>query len=171
MIIGSSYIRRLKQSLDKQGVPIPPNVRLHGFGGLTMSRLRAKLDKKLSRQGQGNLVLHLGGNDIGSCEELVWIEELREQFWYIKASFPGYNVFWSDMTPRTNWLDKNVQQMEKKRKRANIRARKLFYKEGNGVIRHPEMQSDPSMLDDDGVHYSPWGHVMFWGDFRAYFNF
>ena len=145
-------------------------MRLLGYPGLKLNGLRARLDEELPRRGTGNVVLHLGGNDIGYMNEKAWKLELETNLAYIKAQFPRYNVFWSDMTPRGDWRGKNVVKMEKKRKRSNIRARKLFYAEGDGVIRHPSLQTDPSMLDDDLVHYSPWGNITFWNDFVNFFN-
>ena len=62
--MGSSYIRHLKKSLKEQGVQVPQNVSLIGYSKLKMSQLRAKLDKELSRHGSGNVVLHLGGNEL-----------------------------------------------------------------------------------------------------------
>ena len=147
------------------------NVRLLGYPGLKLKELRAKLDEELPRNGTGNVVLHLGGNDIGAMKEKAWKLELEIHLAFIKVQFPGYNVFWSDMTPRGDWRGKNAVQMEKKRKRSNIRARNLFYEEGDGVIHHPILQTDPSMLDDDIIHYSPWGGLTFWNDFANFFNF
>ena len=168
-MVGSSLIKRLDNFLKRRNEPLPPTVRLKGQSGLTLQGLRKLLEESLSRDGEGNIVLHVGANDIGNLTEKNWILELEIHLRFLKMRYPKYKIFWSDMTPRSNWRGKIVGKMETKRKRSNIRARKLFFKLGDGVVHHPELQENASLLHSDGIHFNNDGQISFWNDFKSFF--
>ena len=163
-------MKRLKGHLNANKIALPPAVRLKGKSGLTLERLQRLVDKELRPNGHGNVVLHVGANDIGTLTEGDWIDELTEKVAYIRARYPHYNLFWSDMTPRLNWRDEDPKKMEIKRKRSQRRARKVFFRDAHGVIRHPDLQLDLTLLNVDGVHFDFEGQVVFWNDFKNYFG-
>ena len=170
MILGSSFIKRLDQHLKRHQVPVPHHVKLVGQSGLRFNQTKQLIDQSLKQDGHGDIVLHVGANDIGCLNEYDWIMELEEHITYIKLRYPGYNVFWSDMTPRKSYRYGNEKVMEIKRKRSQRRARRLFFREGNGVIHHPILQRYDSLIHSDGVHFTEWGQSVFWHDFCIFFD-
>ena len=148
-------------------LPLP--VRLIGKSGLTMGRTRKLLDNSLEPKGKGILILHVGANNIGLVDDLSWLDNLEELVLYIKARFPGYRLVWSDMLKRTNWRYTDPKDGNKRRKRLQRRARKLFFKEGGSVLRHPILSSSEDHLAQDGVHLNLLGQEMFIQDITGFF--
>ena len=172
VIVGSSYIERLDAFIKERDLAIPDNVRLVGRSGLTLARVRPLLEEEISKGGHGTIVVHAGANDIGNgTKEKNWILEVEALLRFSKLHFKNYKMVWSDMTPRTNWRKQKTVKMEKKRKRSNKRARKFFYELGHGVISHQEIQVNPELIHSDGVHLSDEGQIVFWNDFKRFFNF
>ena len=170
MILGSSFIRRLDQHLKRHQVPVPPHVKLVGQSGLRLNQTKHLIDQYLKQDGYGDIVLHVGANDVGCLNEYDWIMELEEHIMYIKLRYPDYRVFWSDMTPRKSYRYGSKKVMEIKRKRSQRRARRLFFREGNGVIHHPVLQRNDSLIHSDGVHFTELGQSVFWHDFCTFFE-
>ena len=65
-MVGSSYVSRLDAFIKEQGLAIPDNVCLVGKPGLILDHVKSLLEKESSKGGHGNIVLHVGANDIGN---------------------------------------------------------------------------------------------------------
>ena len=170
--MGSSLVVRLERYLAHENIRTPQRTRFVGKPGLTFGGLKELLDAALSLEGTGRVILHVGANDIGRLDDYSWFKELEAAFFYLKVRYPGYSAFWSDMLPRANWRYRSHYLCEKKRRRLWRRARGLFYTEGEGVIRHPELCSANywDLISNDGVHLSDIGNQAFWNDFQILYS-
>ena len=150
-------------------IHLPLPARIRGVSGLTLGGTRGLVDACLNQKGKGHLILHVGANDIGLLSSYSWLRELEAVVFYIRARFPGYKIYWSDMLPRRVWRHGNKRQEEKKRRRLQRRARRLFLSEGGGVIRHPLLTRDDDLISDDGVHLGLIGQEILIRDFSMFF--
>lgn len=61
-----------------------------------------------------NLVVHLGGNNIGCTKTLDLIFSIRNDFLRIQLSFPNMSLVFSEIAPRLKWLEvRSLRSLEK----------------------------------------------------------
>ena len=172
MIIGSSFVSRTEAFCKRvdRALCLPSKPRWCGKPGLTLHRTKAMLDKHLSPEGKGILILHVGANSIGAVSSREWMRQLQEVVYYCRLRFRHYKIVWSDMVRRNKWRHLPDDESERLRKRLQQRARALFYEEKGGVIRHHALNRDDSMLSQDNVHLNLMGQEWFLYDIWSYFQ-
>ena len=147
-------------------VATPYPLRLLGKGGLSIGNVRKLLDPYLGSHQPAFLVLQVGGNDIGLLDLVKWRLSLEELILYLRARLPHTKIVWSDMLPRLSWRYCASQQGgENSRKKNQREARRIVFREGGTVIRHPNIT-----LDDlyDGVHLNVEGMKKFIANFETH---
>lgn len=135
-----------------------------GYGGLQLSQLRRKIKWiSLFESSPDFIVLHCGGNDLGtlSLTELRWV--IRTAVAYLVTNFPMARLIWSQILPRLSWRhSENHKAMDRARIRLNSYAAKQIINMGGAYIRHPDIQMQvPALFRNDGVHLSDVGNCVF----------
>lgn len=128
-----------------------------GYGGLRLTRTEAKLRTLLQvMEPPAYLLLHVGGNDLGSkpIKELKTCLEKIVKF--AVSSMPGVVLIWSEILPR-EWGESQTG-LEAARKRLNTYAVKLCKGQGGYYLRHKNMPFNYELYDQDGVHLTNLGN-------------
>ena len=116
------------------------------------------------RQPQVFLLLHVGGNDLGT----VPIKELKSKadslFSYIDTAMPGTIIIWSEILPR---LWSGNEGLEGARKRFNTYVAKLVKQRKGFYLQHIKLQPfQVELFNKDGVHLSDHGNHIFLENIR-----
>lgn len=165
-IIGSSIVRDAYEWAT--GRPDGPDLGLAKFGACVFwdfqsgMRLCNVLDsvRYMSRhypQPQF-IILHCGGNDIGSVPSVVITWEAKVIMEDIQKNFKDTKIVWSHVLPRLFW--RNVYPTyyaEKMRKRINSCLASYVRKLGGCHVYYPDIRSDSRFFRADGVHLSTLG--------------
>lgn len=147
--IGHSFIfwaqRRASSQIYSEFLDLDPNlfsIFWHGKKGMVWGELLAELGTMAySYPLPDILIIHLGGNDIGSQNTLNLIFQIKHYLRFIKALYPNSVVIFSEIIPRLKGLRSDVfRPFEKIWKRIN-RVVEKFISLGYGVsYRHLELE-------------------------------
>lgn len=170
-ICGHSYVfwaekRALERSFGPQlGIPLE-DAELHWLGksGMTWDQLTPTLLHTRRLLGAPDiLVVHLGGNDLGTASNLDIINRMKKDLGHLKQIFRNSILVWSNIVPRKVWNQEVPHKlMEKSRRRVN-REIGFFVKDiGGSVIKHDSLVPEsPGLFHLDGVLLSESGTDVF----------
>lgn len=110
-----------------------------------------------------DLVIHLGGNDLGLVKGKALVIQAKDDFQEISRRWPGTLIVWSAIIPRHTWrATLSVGQADRAWRNANRELRKALVSELGQYISHPELRAEELRLYcDDGVHLSEEGLDIF----------
>lgn len=115
------------------------------------------------------LIIHCGGNDIGSepCGGLLF--NMKFTIAIISRMLPFTALVYSSILPRRSYrYSSNDKAMEHTRKRINRGVRSYILKYGGYVIKHPDFDDrHKSLFCSDGVHLSFVGNDIFINQFQS----
>lgn len=138
-------------------------VRWLGIRGLRWSRLLSEIQFRVRLDRAPDvLLIHAGGNDLGSRSTREILRDVKLDFLRLWASYPGIILIWSDMVARATWRRaRSVPGLNRARAKLNRAIGKFVARNGGLVVRHRELEEvDPDLLLDDGVHLNEIGTDM-----------
>ncbi|XP_053561818.1 collagen alpha-1(I) chain-like [Bombina bombina] len=176
-IIGHSYVHwaalKAHSLPEGQQLGIPTSqasIRWLGRRGLQWDGLPALLQNARHRWGQPHIILlHMGGNDIGSAPALDLINAMRSDVKWICTTFPGVRLAWSNIIPRLRWRYFPTPRIAYRvRKKVNRELGRAVIEVGGFVVRHELISADKKGLyRPDGVHLSDEGLAIFLVDLKT----
>ncbi|XP_042302597.1 tumor susceptibility gene 101 protein isoform X1 [Sceloporus undulatus] len=170
-ICGHSYVfwaesRALERSYGPQlGIRLE-DAKLHWLGksGMTWDQLIPTLLHARRRLTDPDiLVIHLGGNDLGTDRNVDIINRMKKDLGHLKQIFKNSILVWSNIVPRKVW-NQEVQHrvMEKSRRIVNQEIGRFIACIGGTVIRHDTLVPEsPGLFHLDGVLLSESGTDIF----------
>lgn len=163
--MGHSFIYRAAQRADDRpggrnlgfsGVA----VNWRGIRGLRWAQVLAEV-VFISRWAQGPvvLVLHVGGNDLGSVPTGELMMFMKADLARFSSFFTNLLVVWSEMVPRAVWRGaRDMNAIEGARRTVNARMSRFVRYRGGVSFRHRELEgNNRSLLEEDGIHPNPIG--------------
>lgn len=135
-------------------------VRWVGIRGLRWDRLLQELHFRIRLDRVPDvLLLHAGGNDLGSRSTRDLLRDIKLDCLRLWASFPGILLVWSDMVARLKWRRaRSVAGLNRARAKLNRSVGRFIAKNGGLVVRHQDLEvADPALFIPDGVHLNPIG--------------
>lgn len=170
-ICGHSYVfwaekRALERSFGPQlGIRLEDG-KLHWLGksGMTWDQLIPTLLHTRRRLPDPDvLVIHLGGNDLGTDSNMTLIHRMKKDLGYLKQIFKNSILVWSDIVPRKVWNQElPAFLMEKSRRKVNQAIGRFIYDIGGTVIRHDTLVlQSPGLFHLNGVLLSESGTDIF----------
>ncbi|XP_053249182.1 tumor susceptibility gene 101 protein isoform X1 [Podarcis raffonei] len=170
-ICGHSYVfwaekRALERSFGPQlGIRLE-DAKLHWLGksGMTWDQLIPSLLRTRRRLTDPDiLVVHLGGNDLGTYADYDIIRQMKKDIIHIKITFKNSILVWSNIVPRKAWSqDMSHEFMEKSRKRVNREISSFMERIGGIIIKHDSLVPEsPGLFHLDGVLLSESGTDVF----------
>ncbi|CAI5763300.1 susceptibility gene 101 isoform X1 [Podarcis lilfordi] len=170
-ICGHSYVfwaekRALERSFGPQlGIRLE-DAKLHWLGksGMTWDQLIPSLLHTRRRLTDPDiLVVHLGGNDLGTYADYDIIRQMKKDIIHIKITFKNSILVWSNIVPRKAWSqDMSHEFMEKSRKRVNREIGSFMERIGGIIIKHDSLVPEsPGLFHLDGVLLSASGTDVF----------
>ncbi|XP_044281654.1 tumor susceptibility gene 101 protein isoform X1 [Varanus komodoensis] len=170
-ICGHSYVfwaekRALERSFGTQlGIRLD-DAKLHWLGksGMTWDQLIPTLLHTRRRLTDPDvLVIHLGGNDLGTDRNVDIINQMKKDLGHLKQIFKNTILVWSNIVPRKVWnQDVPHRVMEKCRKKVNQEIGCFIEYIGGTVIRHDSLVPEsPGLFHLDGVLLSESGTDIF----------
>jgi lysophospholipase L1-like esterase len=135
-----------------------------GYAGLNLHQLKKKLLMlNQYEQSPDLMVIHCGGNDLGTVDLYNLLNNVKTQILSLKTNFPNSTLVWSQILPRKNWRYSNdCQAMERSRKKLNRVAATTVLKLNGCYLKHPDLLQDISkFLMPDGVHLNQLGNAIF----------
>ncbi|ETE69612.1 Tumor susceptibility protein, partial [Ophiophagus hannah] len=109
------------------------------------------------------LVIHLGGNDLGTASNLDVINRMKKDFGLLKQIFKNTILVWSNIIPRKVWNQEIPHKvMERSRKILNEEMGYFMQYIGGTVIQHDLLVPEsPGLFHLDGVLLSQSGTDIF----------
>ncbi|XP_053565634.1 translation initiation factor IF-2-like [Bombina bombina] len=144
-------------------------VRWLGRRGLCWADLPGLLQSAMRRWEKPHvLIIHLGGNDLGSIPGRDLSAVIQSDLRTFKAWLPGVRMGWSNIIPRLTWRHMaNHRAAFQVRKKLNRDVRKLMCELGGFVVEHKFITAaDRSLYRGDGVHLTDHGMDLFIEDIR-----
>ncbi|XP_008105807.1 tumor susceptibility gene 101 protein isoform X1 [Anolis carolinensis] len=170
-ICGHSYVfwaekRSLERSFaPKLGVRLQ-DAKLHWLGksGMTWDQLIPTLLHSRRRLTDPDvLVIHLGGNDLGTDRNMDIINQMKKDLGHLKQIFKNSILVWSNIVPRKVWNQEiHHEVMEKSRRQVNQAIGHFIERIGGIVIRHDTLvPGSPGLFHLNGVLLSESGTDIF----------
>uniref|UniRef100_A0A8C8SKU3 Tumor susceptibility 101 n=1 Tax=Pelusios castaneus TaxID=367368 RepID=A0A8C8SKU3_9SAUR len=170
-ICGHSYVfwaekRALARSFGPQlGIRVE-DAKLHWIGksGMMWDQLISTVFHARRRLPDPDvLVIHLGGNDLGTTKLLDIIIRIKRDLGFIKQTFKNVILVWSNIVPRKAWnQEESYKFMDKNRKKVNKEIGKFMKFIGGYVISHDSLVPEsPGLFHLDGVLLSQSGTDVF----------
>ncbi|XP_033009937.1 tumor susceptibility gene 101 protein isoform X2 [Lacerta agilis] len=170
-ICGHSYVfwaekRARERSFGPQlGIRLE-DAKLHWLGksGMTWDQLIPSLLHTRRRLTDPDiLVVHLGGNDLGTYEDYCIIRQMKKDLKHIKITFKNSILVWSNIVPRKVWRQEMSHEfLEKSRKRVNQEIGSFMEHIGGIIIKHDSLVPEsPGLFHLDGVLLSESGTDVF----------
>lgn len=103
------------------------------------------------------LVVHCGGNDIGTVPSADLRVKMLATIRVLGDLLPNTHIVWSQILPRLAW----GRALGRVRLRVNNKVATELLKLGGGYIKHPEISATAEGLFIDGVHLSYLGNCLF----------
>lgn len=105
------------------------------------------------------LLIHAGGNDLGSRTTRDILRDIKLDCLRLWASYPGILLIWSDIVARKVWRGaRSVQGLNRARVKLNKAVGRFVARNGGIVVRHRDLEElDVSLLRPDGVHLNAIG--------------
>lgn len=109
------------------------------------------------------LVLHAGGNDLGSRTTRELLRDIKLDCLRLWDLYPGILLVWSDIVARRVWRHaRSAQGLNKARAKLNRAVGKFIARNGGIVVRHRDLEVvDASLFWEDRIHLSAIGYD-FW---------
>jgi len=109
------------------------------------------------------LVVHFGGNDLGSESCGLLRKKFKEVILGLTRLFPNTCIVYSSILPRLTWrYGSNNKVMEKTRTRMNRAVIYYVHQLGHQAIKHTDFNDKtPGLFLPDGVHLSSVGNDIF----------
>ena len=139
-----------------------------GQRGMVWDQLLPKLKELPStRPPPSRLVIHLGGNNLGSTPIGLLSRKAKNDLFVIKNLMPLCSIYWSDVLTRVSYRGAIAHnKIEKARKAFNKMVRTQVTKMSGVIIKHPGITwQDTSVFRHDGVHLWDKGNAILWEDF------
>ncbi|XP_053571477.1 uncharacterized protein LOC128661226 [Bombina bombina] len=140
-----------------------------GRRGLCWADLPGLLQDAMKRWEKPHvLIIHLGGNDLGSIPGWDLSAVIQSDLCTFKAWMPGVRMGWSNIIPRLTWRHMASHRTAfQVRKKLNRDVRKLMFELRGFVVEHKTIaEADRSLYRGDGVHLSNHGMDLFIEDLR-----
>ncbi len=139
-----------------------------GKGGLGIRQLVGFIKLLLSvEESPDIIVVHCGGNDIGSIPALQLRILIIDTLDLIKQLIPGVLLVWSQILPRLEWRGEVCHKaLNKVRERVNNKVATDVIAKGGRYIRYPELDQNISLFVDK-VHLSDMGNNFFLHSLQA----
>lgn len=114
------------------------------------------------------LIIHAGGNDIGSITARDLRNLIKQTMSNLKALFAYSCIVWSNILPRLRWrYSANTQAMENTRTRTNRAVIRHMGQIGCKAIKHPDFNDKYPGLFADSCHLSFIGNDIFLNTFQG----
>ncbi|KAM8945468.1 uncharacterized protein RCH25_048743 [Pelodytes ibericus] len=109
------------------------------------------------------LVIHLGGNDLGTAPVLALGDAIRRDLARLQVLFPDMGLVWSEVVPRNYWrCAQNQRALERSRIKLNKRVSKFVLGVGGITVRHRVFERNAAVFfRSDGVHLTDVGLDLF----------
>ncbi|KAM4026762.1 uncharacterized protein ACNLHF_022612 [Anomaloglossus baeobatrachus] len=109
------------------------------------------------------LVIHAGGNDLGSRRLAELITTMRSDLDKLHAFFPELVIVWSEVVSRVVWRRaQGAAALERSRRTLNSRISRFVRFKAGIVVRHRQLEGDNSpLMITDGVHLNEIGLDIF----------
>ncbi|XP_048340795.1 tumor susceptibility gene 101 protein isoform X2 [Sphaerodactylus townsendi] len=170
-ICGHSYVfwaekRALERSFGPQlGIPFE-DAKLYWLGksGMTWDQLTPTLLHARRRLPDPDiLVVHLGGNDLGTASDFEIINRMKKDLRHLKQVFKNSILVWSNIVPRKVWNQEVPHKMmEQSRQRVNREIGFFINGIGGSVIQHNSLVPEsPGLFHLNGVLLSESGTDVF----------
>lgn len=144
-------------------------IRWLGTEGLTWDCVRPSAARySLLDRPPDILVVHAGGDDVGTIPIRDLIEHIKYDLMKLKALFSGSVVVWSEIVKRHKWPQaNNMKGIERARIKVNKAASKFLTKNGVVVVRHRGLEYGMLQLfEEDGVRLNLAGHDIWCMDIK-----
>ncbi|XP_066462230.1 uncharacterized protein [Eleutherodactylus coqui] len=139
-------------------------VHWHGIRGLQWSKLLYEV-VRIRRWTPRTVVLliHAGGNDMGSTKVGELIAFMRQDMGHFRRFFKNVVLVWSDIISRGVWRgERNPGGIERARKGANLKMSQLMPVIGGVAVRHWELEGQNAhLLKEDGENLNEVGLDIF----------
>ncbi|KAG9482595.1 hypothetical protein GDO78_011331 [Eleutherodactylus coqui] len=139
-------------------------VHWHGIRGLQWSKLLYEV-VRIRRWTPRTVVLliHAGGNDMGSTKVGELIALMRQDMGHFRRFFKNVVLVWSDIISRRVWRgERNPGGIERARKGANLKMSQLMPLIGGVAVRHWELEGQNAhLLKEDGENLNEVGLDIF----------
>lgn len=114
------------------------------------------------------LVIHCGGNDLGSQNGVSLKFRIRDDLIKIAGLLPNTLIVWSQILPRLQWRDeRDHRAIERARKRLNNYVATFCLQRGWAYLRYPQIKETSAFFRDDKVHLSDQGNQVFINNLRS----
>ncbi|KAM3929143.1 uncharacterized protein RB166_006927 [Leptodactylus fuscus] len=109
------------------------------------------------------LVLHAGGNDMGTLSMAELITLMRADLDRVVGYFSEVVLVWSEMVPRVTWQGaKEAGALERSRRGINARLARFVRAKDGVVVCHRQLEGDNRrLMRPDGVHLNDIGLDIF----------
>lgn len=110
------------------------------------------------------LVIHLGGNDLGTTKLMNLIIRIKKDLGFIRHVFKNVILVWSTIVPRKAWWnqDEACKLVDENRKKVNSQISNFMKSIGGFVIRHDSLVPEsPGLFHLNGVLLSESGTDVF----------
>lgn len=153
--------RAESRGIHNLGLPEQYTVLWFGKRGMHWGELLSAVQREmLFRQIPAMILVHLGGNDIETCNVGKFVKLICKNFKYLISVFNQTQIIWSDILPRVCW--EGIPSLTKKRKRINRAGHGAVRKHNLGtIISHDIDGSNSELFRTDGVHLSDKGNDIF----------
>ena len=178
-ILGSSIVKRASDHV--RGRPIGANLGLERHGcsvtwighpGLVMDQAVNIVHAMLGwSRPPAYLVIHCGGNDIGTLNCYDLRHYIKDILSYIMHLLPDTIIVWSSILPRFSYrFCPDTVEMEKVRSRVNRSVIRFVVRNGGRAIKYPDFQDKHPGLYCDDVHLSYIGNDLFINSLQGAFE-
>jgi lysophospholipase L1-like esterase len=113
------------------------------------------------------LLIHLGGNDLGSTRLGSLIHLINHDVMWIHSHHPRITVILSSILPRLSYRGARCNEaVDRSRLAVNRFMRRLMERTGGLFVSHPSLSGAAcgNLLLPDGVHLNPEGNSLFLSD-------
>ncbi|CAH2286143.1 Hypothetical predicted protein [Pelobates cultripes] len=109
------------------------------------------------------VIVHLGGNDIGSTKSVNLIKEIKSDLVCITQIFPDVRFIWSEIIPRHCWLKVSfLKPLERVRRKVSRALEKFLPTLGMTSYRHRDIEGNcAGFYRSDEIHLSDIGLDIF----------
>ncbi|KAM8977597.1 uncharacterized protein RCH25_047235 [Pelodytes ibericus] len=170
-LLGHSYVywarRRaaVRPSGERLGIsPRQAEVRWFGKRGMRWVQLLPEIVELSRILGSPDiLVIHLGGNDLGTIPVLGLGDAIKNDLARLRVLFPDVCIVWSEVVPRNYWrCAQNQRALERSRIKLNKRVSKFVWGMGGIAVRHRIFERNAAnFFRSDGVHLTEVGLDLF----------
>lgn len=118
------------------------------------------------------MVLHCGGNSIGTIKLHEFRSKIRETLHKLMEMLPTTKLVWSQILPRFKWrFSQNTKAQNIAAERLNNFAAWICIQSGGGYLKYPEIGwNEPDLFCEDGVHLSVMGNELFLYRLQSYLS-